>query len=109
MAVSLTVSIESLVCIALDRFVAVVLPMKIHFVSSRFRVVAIISSWIFSLIINSLDLYASELVEENGRMTCQGKNNTLLVITYGYVRMAVVYITPLLLITALYCSIAFTL
>ena len=109
MAVSLNVSIESLVWIALDRFVAVVLPMKIHFVSSRFRVVAIISSWIFSLIINSLDLYVSELVEENGRMTCQGKNNTLLVITYGNVRMAVVYITPLLLITALYCSIAFTL
>ena len=109
MAVSLTVSIESLVWIALDRFVAVVLPMKIHFVSSRFRVVAIISSWIFSLIINSLDLYVSELVEENSRMICQGKYNTHLLITYGYVRLALVYITPLLLITALYCSMAFTL
>ena len=109
MSVSLTVSIESLVWIALGRFVAVVLPMKIHFVSSRFRVVAIISSWIFALFINSLDLYVSELVEENGRMTCQGKNNTFLVITCLYVPMALVYITPLLLITALYCAIAFTL
>jgi len=76
--VSLTVSIGSLVCIALDRFVAVVLPMKIHFVSSRLRVVAIMSTWIFAFIVNSLDLYVSELVEENGKMTCQRKNSTLL-------------------------------
>ena len=107
--VSLTVSIGSLVCIALDRFVAVVLPMKIHFVSSRLRVVAIMSTWIFAFIVNSLDLYVSELVEENGKMTCQRKNSTLLDITYGYVRMALLNITPLLLITALYCAIAFTL
>ena len=101
--VSVTVSnIGSLVCIALDRFVAVVLPMKIHFVSSRLRVVAIMSTWIFAFIV-------SELVEENGKMTCQRKNNTLLGITYGYVRMALLNITPLLLITALYCAIAFTL
>ena len=106
---SVTVSIGSLVCIALDRFVAVVLPMKIHFVSSRLRVVAIMSTWIFAFIVNSLDLYVSELVEENGKMTCQRKNNTLLGITYGYVRMALLNITPLLLITALYCAIAFTL
>ena len=37
MAVSLTVSIESLVWIALDRFVAVVWPMKFHLITSRFR------------------------------------------------------------------------
>ena len=42
-------------------------------------------------------------------MTCQRKNNALLDITYGYVRMVLLNITPLLHITALYCAIAFTL
>ena len=44
MAVSLTVSIESLVWIALDRFVAVVWPMKVHFITFRFRSFAITST-----------------------------------------------------------------
>ena len=109
MSASLTVSIESLVWITLHQFVAVVLPMKFHFVSSSFRVVAIMSTWIFAFIINSLDLYVSELAEENGKINCQGTKNTILSETYGYVRMALVYITPLFLITALYCAIAFTL
>ena len=44
MAVSLTVSIESLVWIALDWFVAVVWPIKVHLITSRFRSFAILST-----------------------------------------------------------------
>ena len=60
MAVSLTVSIESLVWIALDRFVAVVWPMKVHLITSKFRCFAIASTWIVALMVNSTDLYLSE-------------------------------------------------
>ena len=51
--VSGTVSVSSLVWIALDRFVAVVLPMKVHLISSRCRVFAIASTWIVAIIVNS--------------------------------------------------------
>ena len=67
---SLTVSIESLVWIALDRFVAVVWPMKFHLITSRFRSFTIASAWIVALTVNSLDLYLSDLLKENGKIGC---------------------------------------
>ena len=53
--VSATVSVESLVWIAVDRFIAL-LPMKTHFISSRYRAFAIGSTWIVAIIINCFDL-----------------------------------------------------
>ena len=46
---SVYVSVQSLTWIALDRFIAVVFPMKVHLISSRFRVLAIASSWIVAV------------------------------------------------------------
>ena len=57
MGVSLTVSIETLVWIASDRFVAVVLPMKLYLISSRFRAFAIASTWIVAVMFNSIELH----------------------------------------------------
>ena len=47
---SVYVSVQSLTWIALDRFIAVVFPMKVHLISSRFRVLAIASSWIVAVL-----------------------------------------------------------
>ena len=69
-SVSLTVSILSLVWIALDRFVAVVWPMKVHLITSRFRAFAIASTWLVALTVTSTDLYLSDPLEENGTITC---------------------------------------
>ena len=80
MAVSLTVSIESLVWIALDLFVAVVLPTKLHLISSRFRAFAIASTWIVAVMFNSIELHVSDLVKENGEIMCKGMSNSLLYI-----------------------------
>ena len=43
-AVSMTVSVQSLLWISLDRFMAVVMPLKAHLISSRFRAFAITST-----------------------------------------------------------------
>ena len=50
--VSLTVSVESLVWIAVDRFIAVVFPIKVHRISTRFRRFAVTSTWIVAVLIS---------------------------------------------------------
>ena len=109
MSVSLTVSIESLVWIAFDRFVAVVWPLKAHLVSSRFRAFAIIFTWIVALVFSSLDLHFSKPVLENGTITSHADTTSSTLETYIYTRVAVVYIVPMMLITISYSAIAVTL
>ena len=70
-SVSFAVSTGSLVCIAVDRFVAVVFPMKAHLVSSRFRTIVIFAIWILAMMLNAFDLYAFDVVElTNGETIC---------------------------------------
>ena len=107
--VSFTVSIQSLVWITMDRFVAVVWPMKVHLITSRFRSLAIASTWIVALTANSVDLYLSDLLKENGKIRCIEDTTSLLFIALGYARLAIFFIIPMVLITILYCAIAFTL
>ena len=109
--VSGSVSIQSLVWIALDRFVAVVLPMKVHLISSRFRVFAIASTWVVAMITNSPILYAYQLVEINREIVCvpDFKNTPFSFLTYLRVYSVVFQIFPLVSMTILYCVIAVTL
>ena len=108
-SVSITVSIQSLVWIALDRFVAVVWPMKVRLITSKFRSFAIASTWIVALTANSVDLYSSELLKENGEIRCGKDKTSLLFKAINYVRLVFFAFAPIVLITILYCAIAFTL
>jgi len=74
--VSFAVSVQSLCWIALDRFVAVVFPMKLHLISSRFRALAIASTWILAMTLRSLDLYSLELVEIGDGVICTSSLDT---------------------------------
>ena len=108
--VSISVSIQSLVWIALDRFVAVVLPMKVHLISSRFRVFAMASTWLLAMVGNCLDFYIYELAEEGEEKVCMKLyGDTLLIKTYAKVRTTVFLIAPFVAMTVLYCVIAVTL
>ena len=107
--VSAAVSGQSLVWIALDRFIAVVLPMKIHLISARFRVFAIASTWIAATTIHFIELYAYELVEETRGLLCTVSIDVRpLYKTYGLVRLPL-YIAPFIVMTILYCLIILTL
>ena len=108
--VSITVSVESLVWIALDRFVAVVLPMKVHFISSRFRIFALGFTWVVAVTGNSLLLFEFRLVEIDGDMFCLPLDVTSLsFVVYLRVYTVLFQILPVVVMTILYIVIAMTL
>ena len=102
MYASVYVSVQSLTWIALDRFIAVVFPMKVHLISSRFRVLAIASTWIVALLCGSASSIDSKVVHKNGALDCTAETN------FQYAGAAGV-LASLIFITILYCIIAVTL
>ena len=111
--VSFAVSVQSLCWIALDRFVAVVFPMTFHLISSRFRALAIASTWILAMTLRSLDLYSLKLVEIGDGVICTSSLDTSnkFLSNGWYIRVyyALFVVVPFILMTILYCIIALTL
>lgn len=107
--VSLSVSVQSLLWITLDRFLAVVFPMKINLMSSKFRVFAVASTWIVAVIINSTDFNTTVLVEYHGDKICTEDKTSLVYKNSTYVRFAFLWIAPLIVTTILYCAIVVSL
>ena len=68
--VSLHVSTQSLVWIAIDRFVAVAFPMKLGLISSKIRTIAIVSSWICAGVFSFPVLISSKLVVRGNDTVC---------------------------------------
>ena len=109
-SVSFTVSMQSLIWIAFDRFMAVVFPMNNYLISSRFRAFAITSTWMVAMIINSTDLYTITILKNSGVLYCfPDKTTFLLQKATIYARIALTCIAPMLIMTILYCAIAVTL
>ena len=104
MYASVYVSVQSLTWIALDRFIAVVFPMKVHLISSRFRVLAIASTWIVAVLCGSASSIDSKVVHKNGALDCTEKTTPI----SRYVGAACSF-ASLISITILYCTIAVTL
>ena len=108
--VSVSVSVESLIWIALDRFVAVVFPMKVHLISLKFHVFAISSTWIIAMAINSSDLYTYGLVEIKKETSCRYVENELFsFMNDGKVHVYALHVLPMITLAILYCVIAVTL
>ena len=114
--VSLHVSNQSLVWIAIDRFVAVVFPMKLGLISSKIRSIAIVSTWICAGFFSSPVLISSKLlvhsnntfcVESNMESYLINKNSAM--VAYIWFLFALLIITPLVVTTVLYTAIAITL
>ena len=101
---SVYVSVQSLTWIALDRFIAVVFPMKVHLISSRFRVLAIASSWIVALLCGSAFSIDSKVAHKNGALECTEKTTTI-----SLYALAARSFASLISITIFYCTIAVTL
>ena len=101
---SVYVSVQSLTWIALDRFIAVVFPMKVHLISSRFRVLAIASTWIVAVLWRSSFSIVSKLFHNNGALNCTEKATAI----YRYALAACCF-ASLIFITILYRTIAVTL
>ena len=115
--VSLLVSSQSLVWIAIDRFVAVVFPMKLGLISSKIRTIAIVSTWIcagffsypvlisWKLVVRGNDTFCTETNLESffHNQKTQKANETYM---FVWVQFTLLIIAPLLVITILYTAIA---
>lgn len=69
--VSIAVSIQSLLLIAVDRFGAVVFPLRSPIISSKLCPYLILTTWIAAIILFSPHLIGFELVEYPGRLACE--------------------------------------
>ena len=68
--VSLLVSVQSLVVIAVDRFVAVVFPLRVSLLTSKRCLLYIVSIWIVSMLVAIPHLHANILFEFDGKYFC---------------------------------------
>ena len=108
--VSTSVSIQSLVLIAVDRFGAVVLPLRFPVLSSKLYPYFILATWIVAMAICSPYFLAFKLVEIEGQLFCQRFWNEVLgefssIRTYWLTVFVVFLYTPFILLAALYSII----
>ncbi|XP_020606159.1 RYamide receptor-like [Orbicella faveolata] len=69
--ISAAVSVQSLVLIAVDRFGAVVYPLRSPLISSKLCPFFILATWIVAIAFQSPKLFVHELVEYPGELVCE--------------------------------------
>ncbi|CAH3166059.1 unnamed protein product, partial [Porites evermanni] len=110
-SVSFVVSIQNLILIAVDRFGAVVFPLRSPLIRSKLCPFFILATWIVAAAVSSPDLFTYELVEypegtrcvENRKTEAFGESSSLASFTLAYY-ILFIYI-PVLLIIILYSII----
>ena len=113
--VSLLVSTQSLVWIAVDRFVAVVYPMKLGLISAKIRTIAIVSTWISASLVNFPSLISSKLIVSDNDTACVETNMESFLFDdkdnekYLWLQFSLFIITPVVVTTVLYTAIAISL
>ena len=112
--ISTFVSVQSLILITVDRYGAVVYPLRAPLISSKLCFFCILGTWIVAMTINSPYLFAFKLVEYPGILACKrrwtdafGESSS----EAGYFlgRYVILLYIPLLLMTTLYAVIVFKL
>ena len=108
--VSFTVSIQSLVLIAVDRFGAVVFPFRSPVITTKLCRFFILATWIVAMAIHSPYLFAFKLAEYPGGLMCLPQWNeafgeTSFLANYFLALSTVFFYIPLVLIAILYISI----
>ena len=114
--VSTAVSVQSLVPIAVDRFVAVVFPLRSPGISTKLCRFFIPATWIVAMAIYSPYLFVFKLVEFPRGLVCFpqwneafGETSRSSQANYFLVVITVLFYTPLVLIAILYLTILFKL
>ena len=69
--VSLVVSIESLLLISMDRFIAVVFPLKAKLISPKARLISIGCTWIIAIAVHAHYFYTFRLVPYENQTYCR--------------------------------------
>ena len=108
--VSLIVSVQSLVLIAVDRFGAVVYPLRPPLISSKLCPFFILATWIVAIAFQSPKLFAYKLLEYPGGLVCDMRwdeafGATSSIENYYVSILVIFFIIPLVLIAILYIII----
>ena len=102
--ISAVVSIQSLILITVDRFGAVVVPIRSPLISKRHCPFFIIASWIVAVAAYSPCLFSSKLIEHPGEARCTRQTLTTNIYQHLAVSTAFFYI-PFVLLIILYSII----
>ena len=70
-AISQAVSVQSLLLIVVDRYIAIALPLKSVLVTRRFRAALLSFTWIFPLLIGFPYVWTSKIIEEGHHTYCR--------------------------------------
>ena len=108
--VSTAVSIQSLVLIAVDRFGAVVYPLRPPLISSKLCPFFILATWIVAIAVNSPELFALKVVDYQGKLVCKPHWNEVFGESSSFENYVLSYAVvfnfiPLVLIAILYIII----
>ena len=112
--VSIVVTVQSLVMIAVDRFGAVVVPLRSPLISSKLCPFIILATWIIAMAVFSPHLFAFKLVEYPGGLVCALSWKEVFGESSSYdnylVPLLVIFcLIPFVLIVILYITIYITL
>ena len=69
--VSVVVSIGSLLLISIDRLIAVVFPLKAKLISSKVRLISILSTWFVAIAIHAPYFYSFKLIPHENETYCE--------------------------------------
>ena len=106
-AISQAVSVQSLLLIIVDRYVAVVLPLKSIFITGRFRAVLLSFTWMFPLLVGFPYVWTSKIIEKGHQTGCRtfvswSKAEQSIFYTVGFL---IFYCAPLISIIVFYSRI----
>lgn len=113
--ISVAVSIESIVILAVDRFMAVMFPMRAGVIMSRARKFIIPSTWIFGMVLHAPYFYTFKLNKDStGQTYCDyswqpGFDHIKTERIYSIVIFTLLTLLPVSIITTLYTTIVVTL
>ena len=112
--VSIVVSIQSLVLITVDRFGAVVFPLRSPLISSKRCPFFILATWIVAMAVNSPELFTLRVSEFQGQMFCLNQWNEVFgesspVENYFLLIYVVFMYIPCMLLIILYSIIVYKL
>ena len=111
---STIVSVQSLILIAVDRFGAVLFPLRSPLITPRLCPFFILATWVIAMAYHSPYLFVHKLVEYQGKLTCkmlwkETFGDSLSLANYFLAGFIVFIYLPIVLLAMLYSNILFKL
>ena len=107
--VSFVVSVETLLLLSMDRFIAVVFPLKSMVISSKARLICILCTWVFAIAVHAPYLYAFKLSHGGNDLYCWKQWTAATENVYVTATFITFIIIPICILAIVYGTIAWTL